>query len=153
MILSRNTVRIWVGTAFLAAIVIGAGCSRGPGDAERLVGKWRYFGKDDKTEDTSSTVTYKLLTPTSWTLTEVNKGDGKVIKTSGGAYKLEGNTYTETVEYGTNNGMRIGFNCKLEGDKWYHSGKLPDQITFNKETGKQETFPGFPVNEVWIREK
>lgn len=52
----------------------------------------------------------------------------ETIGAGAGAYKLVGNTYTETIEYfGDPNyiGLSIDFTVKVEGDRLYQSGKLP----------------------------
>jgi hypothetical protein len=68
--------------------------------------------------------------------------DGKVTQAVGGSYTLKGENYAETAEYGVGTvferikGKTIPFKCKVEGNKWYHTGQSPT---------------GTAVEEVWER--
>jgi hypothetical protein len=53
--------------------------------------------------------------------------DGEEITAGGGRYVIEGDTYTEIIEYHTSAplvGTRIPFNWRIEGELWYHSGQI-----------------------------
>lgn len=68
--------------------------------------------------------------------------DNIIISSAGGVYHFDGKTYTETIEYGTNNqgpiiGKKAIVKVEFEGDNRFHSsGMLADRI---------------PLNEVWER--
>ena len=68
--------------------------------------------------------------------------DGVVIRTGGGSYTLNGDSYQETPEYGFGNDFNVvkskpqTFTCRVDGNKWYHSGALSN---------------GLPIAEVWER--
>ncbi len=141
--------------AILTALMITvAGCNRSGSGADRLVGRWHYFGQtSDGKEVISSAVTYKDLPPTTWTLTEVDKATGSVTKSSGGTYTLVGDIYTENVDYGSNKGEHIIFNCKIENNKWFNEGKMADKIIVDSSTGKQSVWPGSKIGEIWVKDK
>jgi hypothetical protein len=68
--------------------------------------------------------------------------DRKVTRAAGGGYTLKGEVYEETPEYGIGpdfeliKGKPQTFKWKVEGNKWYHNGKLSN---------------GFIIDEVWER--
>ncbi len=113
----------------------------------RLVGTWRAstmkFGGQES-DLTKSAVTYKHVTPAGFMWLSHEKGTGKVFRAAGGTYSLKSGIYTETIEYGMGDdyevikNARIPFDCKVEGDKWYHKGKLNNGTT---------------IDEVWERVK
>jgi hypothetical protein len=113
-------------------------------EANRLVGTWRYHG---------SPLTYKLVTPTSWALLEVD-GTGRVSRSKGGTYTLQGSTYVEKIEYdsyapSTSSAQaQHTFTCEIDGDTWHH--KILSTTT-DSSTGKTETTILF--HEVWDRIK
>jgi hypothetical protein len=112
--------------------------------AQKLVGTWKvvsakYGGKEVKWPEGTTTV--KHVTPTQFMWATYGK-DGKVIQAVGGSYTLKGEDYAETPEYGVGavfeqiKGKTLAFKCKVEGDKWYHTGQSPTGTT---------------VEEVWER--
>jgi hypothetical protein len=68
--------------------------------------------------------------------------DGKMIRGAGGSYTLKGEDFSDTPEYGMGDDFNVVkgkthvFKCKVEGDKWYHTGKLES---------------GLVIEEVWER--
>ena len=64
--------------------------------------------------------------------------DGNVTRAAGGAYTLKEGVYEETPQYGISNdfdavkGKAHAFKCKIDGDKWYHDGKLASGLTIEE---------------------
>ena len=66
----------------------------------------------------------------------------RAILAGGGRYRFNGRSYTELIDYHFDPslvGRSIQFDCRLQDDRWYHSGELEVQ--------------GVPsvLNEVWRR--
>jgi hypothetical protein len=131
----------------LAAIGVAVGADEPKADAkgeQKLVGTWKvvsakYDGKEVKWPEGTTTV--KHVTPTHFMWATYDK-DGKVIQAVGGSYTLKGEDYAETPEYGVGavlekiKGKTIAFKCKVEGNKWNHTG---------------QTGGGRTLEEVWER--
>jgi hypothetical protein len=131
--------------AFLAA---AAAADEPKGDAKadsnKLIGTWKlvsakYGGKESKLPE--GTTTLKPITPAQMMWLSYDK-DGKMIRAAGGSYTLKGDDFTDTPEYGMGSdfdvvkGMTHTFKCKVEGNKWFHTGKLAS---------------GLEIEEVWER--
>jgi hypothetical protein len=64
--------------------------------------------------------------------------DGKVDAALGGPYTLKGNKYEEVPEYGVGTvlddlkGKPQSFSWKVEGNKWYHNGKLSSGLVLEE---------------------
>ena len=112
-----------------------------------LVGTWRM--KSMKVNGQVNTlpdrgVTYKHVTPGGFTWLSYEKDSGRIFRAAGGSYTLEGDTYTESIEYGMSDDFDViknashPFKCRIEGDTWYHAGKLSNGTT---------------IDEVWTRVK
>ena len=85
----------------------------------------------------------KLITATHFTWVQYDAGSKKVESMAGGPYTLDGNSYTETIEFvGTDMEAYLGkkqlFKIKVDGDKLNQSGQLSD---------------GLKIEEVWQRLK
>jgi hypothetical protein len=131
--------------AVTATAAVGADNPQGDAKGEqKLVGTWKavsanYGGKEVKWPEGTTTV--KHVTPTQFMWATYDK-DGKVIQAVGGPYTLKGEDYAETPEYGVGavfeqiKGKTLPFKCKIEGNKWYHTG----------QTGSGQT-----LEEVWER--
>jgi hypothetical protein len=112
----------------------------------KIEGVWRMVsGKvDGKEMLTASATQVKYITAMHWIF--INQDKAKTIaalakksedplkayqeafSAGAGIYKLAGNTYTETVEqFGdpTYIGMSVSFTVKVEGNRFYQSGKFP----------------------------
>ena len=74
----------------------------------------------------------KILSETHWAFVEQNDAENPIPTSGGGgSYVIEGDQYTEIIEYHAARdfiGKRLTFDCKVEGDRWYQSGYLPDGV-------------------------
>ncbi len=107
----------------------------------KLVGTWRcvsakYGGQEVKRPDGYTQL--KHVTPAQFMWATYDK-DGKVEAALGGAYTLKGTEYVETPEYGLGEGLLDQlkgkpqtFTWKVEGNKWYHTGKLSSGLTIEE---------------------
>lgn len=84
----------------------------------------------------------KLITETHFTWVQFDATTRKVNASAGGTYSLNGNTYTESIDFGlgmdTFSGEKHAFTIRVEGDKFFLSGSLAD---------------GLKIEEVWERVK
>jgi hypothetical protein len=109
----------------------------------KLVGTWKpvsaeYGGKPSSLPETSTTL--KHITPThySWF---THDADGMMTRGASGTYTLEGDEFTQMGECGLAATVarvkgKNTYKCKVEGNKWYHTGSLAD---------------GLAIEEVWQR--
>jgi len=108
--------------------------------ANPLVGTWKavsakYGGQEASRPDGYTHL--KHVTPTQFMWAIYDK-DGKVEAGLGGGYTLKGNEYVETPEYGMGGvldqlkGKPQTFTWKVEGNKWYHTGKLSTGLTIEE---------------------
>src|SRR5262249_688212 len=148
------------------AVALVAAAGRGPAEApkddakpdakaeNKLVGTWKlvsakYDGKEFKFAEGDTML--KHVTPTQFMWATYDK-DGKVTRAAGGSYTLKGDSYEETPEYGIGadfdliKGKAQTFKWKVEGNKWYHDGKLSNGLTI-EEVGerKEKKKPAEPV--------
>ena len=129
----------------VAAAAARAGDPKADAKADnKLIGTWKlvsakYGGEDFKFSE--GTTHIKHVTPTQFMWATYDK-DGTVTRAAGGAYTLDGDNYVETPEYGISDDFQIikgkaqAFKWKVDGDKWYHNGKLSN---------------GLEIEEVWQR--
>ena len=135
----------------MAVAVLGAGvrsiADEPKGDAKadnKLIGTWKlvsakYGGKESDLPKVLTTL--KHITPSQMMWLSYDK-DGKITRAAGGSYTLKGDDFTDTPEYamgeeaGLVKGKTHTFKCKVEGNKWYHTGKLAG---------------GLEIEEVWER--
>jgi len=84
----------------------------------------------------------KLITETHYTWVEYGDTTKKVTASAGGTYSLDGNTYTESKDFGLDMDTYLGqkhvYTIRVEGDKFFLSGSLSD---------------GLKIEEVWRRVK
>ena len=113
----------------------------------RLVATWKrlsakYGGQESKLPEGMTEV--KHVTPTQFMWAIYDK-DGKVLAALGGTYTLKGDEYVETPEYGVGRildqlkGKPQVFRWKVEGNKWFHNGKVSNGQTMQT------------IEEVWER--
>lgn len=112
----------------------------------KLIGTWKlvsakYGGRESSLPGTATTL--KHVTPTQFMWVTYDS-EGKVSRSAGGRYTITGDTYAETPEYGMSGdfdvvkGAAHAFTWKVEGNKWYHNGKLSNGLT---------------IEEVWERDE
>lgn len=74
----------------------------------------------------------KIFSETHWVFVEQNGPDDAAPTSGGGGrYTVEGNTYTEFVQYHAARdfvGQTLPFECRVEDDRWYQTGMLPDGV-------------------------
>jgi len=140
---------VLVSLVAVAAFTTGRSTADNPKKADartenKLVGTWKqvkakFGGRESKIPE--GTMQLKHITPTHFMFVDFDK-DGKFIDAFGGPYTLKGEKYEETLEYGfgdvfkTLKGKPQLFECKVEGNKWYHNGTLSSGMT---------------IEEVWVR--
>jgi hypothetical protein len=113
--------------------------------ANKLLGTWkRISGKynGEVSPLPEGTTQVKHVTPTHF-IWAVYGHDGKVSDALGGTYTLKGDGYVETPQYGVGDLLELKgkpqeFKWKVEGNKWYHTGKV-------------SIGDGVTVEEVWER--
>jgi hypothetical protein len=149
----RLTMTMWarvVGAVLFG--MLGAGLLPAADDAPKqgakaddaLVGTWKlvsatYEGQASNLPQVVTTV--KHVTPAQFMWATYGK-DGKVTRALGGTYTLKGDEYVEIPEYRLGatldalKGKPQVFQWKVEGNKWYHTGKLSG---------------GTSIEEVWQR--
>jgi len=90
--------------------------------AKELVGTWILVGAPGQIGlPPAEGGRLKLLTDTSWSVTQTDPKNGAVVFHHGGTYTLKENEYTEHVEFANANtkeliGKTSNFNVKIEGD-------------------------------------
>ena len=131
-----------VGVATCAAAVWAS--DRKAADAKptenKLIGTWRTvsakFGGQEVVRPEGHT-TLKHVTPTQFMWTTFD-AEGQMSRAAGGSYTLKGEDYVETPEYGMSDDFQVikgkaqKFTWKVEGNKWYHNGKLSNGLTIEE---------------------
>lgn len=108
--------------------------------AHKLIGTWKlvsakYGGQESEVSKEATTI--KHVTPSQFMWASYDK-DGTMTRAAGGAYTLKGEVYEETPEYGMSGdfdlikGKKQTFTWKVEGNKWYHNGKLSNGLTIEE---------------------
>jgi hypothetical protein len=106
----------------------------------KLVGTWKLISakyNGQAAEFPAGVTTLKHVTPSQFMWTTYDK-DGTVTRAAGGAYTLKGEAYEETPEYGISEDFELikgkaqTFKWKVEGNKWYHNGKLSNGLTIDE---------------------
>ena len=129
-----------IALAVTAALSWSAEPAGGSKSDNKLVGTWKlvsakYGGQESA--PLQETTTIKHVTPTQFMWVSYGK-DGKVTRAAGGSYMLKGEVYEETPEYGISSDFDIirgkpqTFTWKVEGNKWYHNGKLSNGLTIEE---------------------
>jgi len=112
----------------------------------RLIGTWKFVsGKyGGQQGDPGQGTTLKHITPAHFMLVSYDAKTGKVTRAFGGTYVVDGALYKETPRYGfgedfqTVRDQEHAFECKVEADRLYQTGKLASGLT---------------IEEVWERVK
>ena len=134
-----------VAVAAFTSFTSGRSTAADPKKAEasadnKLVGTWKmvkakYGGKEYNIPE--GTTEFKHVTPAHFMLAAIDK-DGTVRAAIGGPYTLKGERYVETPEYGLSEvftnikGKPQSFECKVQGNKWYHNGTVSSGLTIEE---------------------
>jgi len=111
-----------------------------------LAGNWRITareGQDGKMNEMKrgARKTLKICSGTRFQWMAINPETKEFSGTGGGTYTLKDGKYTETLEFFSRDNSRVGaslgFDAKVESNKWQHSGK---------------SSKGDKVNEIWEKE-
>jgi hypothetical protein len=107
-----------------------------------LVGTWKMTSmkvNGEKNDLPDTEVTYKHVTPAGFTWLSYHKDSGEVFRAAGGTYTLEGDKYTEKIEYGMSSDYKAvknashTFKCRIDGDTWHHTGELANGVKLDEE--------------------
>jgi hypothetical protein len=105
----------------------------------KLVGTWKLVSGKQGGQDIQlpeGLTMLKHVTPSHFMWAIYDK-DGKVMSALGGPCTLKGEDYEETPEYGIGDfeqlkGKLQSFKWKVDGNKWYHNGKLSSGLTIEE---------------------
>ena len=119
---------VLTGLFFAAPFAVGQNCD--------LKGAWEVVSLT--LTDSTGTVTeveigdppgLKVLSAEHWVFVEQTSDEASPTSGGGGRYTTNDTTYTEYVDYHTAVsfvGETIAFRCRVEEDRWYQKGILPD---------------------------
>lgn len=138
--IARPLCVLFVGLMFAAAYTTADDTKDQPKPKNDIVGTWtltlaKYGGTEVKFPEGSTHI--KHVTPTQFMWATYDR-DGKVDRAAGGGYTLKDDVYEEMPEYGVGDDFQIikgkaqSFKCRVEGDKWYHDGKLSNGLTIEE---------------------
>jgi hypothetical protein len=132
---------LWVAVAFAVTRSVADESEKAEAQREtKLIGTWKlvsakYGGREFKFPEGTTMV--KHVTPAQFMWASYDN-DGKVARAAGGQYTLKGEVYEETPEYGISDdfdvikGKAQTFKWKVDGNKWFHSGKLSNGLTIDE---------------------
>ena len=137
---------IGTGLVFIVLSIFAIGMQVGNRDNENsirsdLIGTWKQVSMKVNgivNPIPQAYTTYKHITSAGFVWLSYDKISGKIIRAAGGTYTLNGNTYTETIEYGIGSDYEIvknskhSFTANIDGDRWYHNGKLANGQTIDE---------------------
>ena len=143
----RKTLLIIGTVATLALTAALPGAEKPAKDAGSLLGTWRLvsakYGDAKEFSDVSNQGPHiKMLTADRFIWVIYDAKTNLISRSMGGSYRLQGASYTETVEFFLPAGMKVYlgkeqvFTIRIEGDKLFQSGKLSD---------------GMKIEEIWQR--
>ena len=144
--------RMMIGFVVLAALLVAVGLRGQPEPKKNSgspLGTWQLalykYGTNQPglTPQPPKDRRIKLITETHFTWVSFDPADNKVQGVAGGAYSLNGDTYTESIDWAdsamaTYLGKKQAFTIRVDGDKLFQSGSLSD---------------GLRIEEVWQRVK
>lgn len=130
--------------AFTAAL---PGAEKPQKDAASHLGTWRLvstkYGDAKEFSDVSNQEPHiKMLTADRFVWVIYDSKTKLISRSMGGSYRLQGSSYTETIEFFLPQGMKVYlgkeqvFTLRVEGDRLFQSGKLSD---------------GMNIEEIWQR--
>jgi hypothetical protein len=101
-----------------------------------LVGSWELVKSADEATPAGGPTGFKHVTPTHFFVLSAD-ATGLASYGHGGPYTVSGSTYTESITHGFGSpfsqlrGMKVSFQCKIEGDVWHSVGEIGGQ-TFDE---------------------
>jgi hypothetical protein len=103
-------------------------------ETKLLEGAWRLVGVKDGNGNyvDAPYIQYKIMATGHYLWLSYDRETGRVLRTGGGSYSLKDGVYTARVEYSNAADLRgiagqeYKFTCKIDGDKWYHEGPMPN---------------------------
>jgi hypothetical protein len=133
----RKTLLILGTAAALALTAVVPGAEKPPKDAGSHLGTWQLvsakYGDAKEFSDVSNSGPHiKMLTADRFIWVIYDSKTKLISLSMGGSYRLQGASYTETVEFFLPDGMKVylgkeqAFTIRVEGDKLFQSGKLSD---------------------------
>jgi hypothetical protein len=99
---------------------------------EKIIGSWKLVSSKYGGQEfhyPAGTTTIKHVTPSQFMWVTYDE-DGKVTRTAGGSYTLNGDVYEESPAYGLSSDFDIikgkthTFQCRIDANTWHHDGKL-----------------------------
>jgi hypothetical protein len=102
-----------------------------------LVGSWQLVKSASEESPAGGSTAIKHVTTTHFFVLSAADATGLVSYGHGGPYTLSGGTYTESITHGFGSpfsqlrGMKISFQCSIEGDVWHSIGEIGGQ-TFDE---------------------
>jgi hypothetical protein len=137
-------ITVTVGLALVAAVVFASAraAAREP-EAKlenKLIGTWKLVSAKYGNREAmlpAGWTRLKHVTTTHFMWANYDE-EGKVSMALGGPYTKDGNKYEELPEYGVGNVLQLlkgkpqPFDWKVEGNKWYHNGKLSSGTTIEE---------------------
>jgi hypothetical protein len=81
---------------------------------------------------------YKIMTAGHYLWLSFDPGTGKVLRSGGGTYTLDGEDYTAHVDYSNAEDLRgvagqeYKGKCRLDGKRWYHYGHMTNGAVFDE---------------------
>ena len=107
-----------------------------PCTSAALVGSWQLIRSASQATEAGGSTAIKHVTPTHFFVLSAD-ATGLASYGHGGPYTLSGGTYTESITQGFGSpfsqlrGMKISFQCSMEGDEWHSVGEIGGQ-TFDE---------------------
>jgi hypothetical protein len=109
------------------------------GLSTRLIGTWKLVsGKYGGQEGGPAGTTLKHITPAHFMVVSYDEKTGEVTRAHGGAYVVDGALYKDTPRYGFGPDFQAvrdqehTFECKVEADRLYQTGKLASGVTIEE---------------------
>lgn len=148
-------------------LILNLGCtfekgSEGDTRDISLEGTWRLvktieIGHEDTTDrrDSGNKMYMKHLNKTHWTWAEYDYANNRLLGAGGGTYTLEGNIYTEDIQFyyppgSAELGQAIPFTVEMDGSLWRHAGYVK-MMEFDAETGENIVVDSAIIDEYWER--
>ena len=125
-----------------------------------LEGKWRLVSSMQEPQTSqqapADSISYhKVLTTNNFTWIIYSKTSGELIATAGGSYSLEGEKYTEYLDYiyphdAALLSSSIPFLCQIEGNRWIHSGYI-EVREYDSLINDYVSLSKYKLEEIWER--